>query len=39
MKSEIYVHSSMTKELLSDFLPDQNQDPDQVIWESHLGFS
>jgi len=34
MKSEIYVHSSMTKELLSDFLPDQNQDPDQVIWES-----
>jgi len=34
MKSEIYVHSSMTKELLSDFLPDQNQDPDQVIWDS-----
>jgi len=34
MKSEIYVHSSMTKELLTDFLPDQNQDPDQVIWDS-----
>jgi len=34
MNSEIYVHSSMTKELLTDFLPDQEQDPDQVIWDS-----
>lgn len=34
MQGEIYIHSSMTKDLLTDFLPDQNLDQDQVSWDS-----
>ena len=34
MQGEIYVHSSMTKGLLADFLPDQKHDQDQDSWET-----
>ena len=34
MQGEIYVHPSMTRDLLTEFLPDQKQDHDQDIWEN-----
>jgi len=33
MRGEIYVHPSMTRDLLIDFLPDQKQDHDQDTWD------
>lgn len=34
MQGEIYVHSSMTRNLLEDILPDKNGSDEQDIWES-----
>lgn len=34
MRSDIYVHSSMTKSLLSNILPEQPDDDDQDIWDT-----
>lgn len=34
MRSEIYVHSSMTKGLLGDFLPNQDEETVQDVWEA-----
>ena len=34
LQGGIYVHPSMTRDLLTDFFPEQKQDEEQDIWES-----
>jgi DNA-binding NarL/FixJ family response regulator len=33
MQGEIYIHSSMTRDLLSDILPNQNDTDDEDLWD------